>query len=68
MAKLRTPACTTAVCASGSMRKMRLNLARPKVTPRVCGMAPPDSPVPAPRATTGTSSRWQVRSTACTWS
>ena len=29
-------------------------------------MAPPDRPVPAPRATTGTSSAWQVFSTACT--
>ena len=38
------------------------------VTPWPCGIAPPESPVPAPRATTGTSSRWQVLRTACTCS
>ena len=29
-------------------------------TPLPSGSAPPDSPVPAPRATTGTRSAWQV--------
>ncbi len=29
-------------------------------------MAPPDKPVPAPRATTGTCSAWQAASTAAT--
>jgi hypothetical protein len=31
-----------------------LNLASDKVTPSRCGKAPPDRPVPEPRATTGT--------------
>ena len=43
-----------------SIATMRLNLARLSVTPSGCGSAPPDRPVPAPRATTGTSSRWQI--------
>ena len=45
---------------------MRLNLASDSVTPSACGIAPPDRPVPAPRATTGTPSAWQVLSTAAT--
>ncbi len=49
------------------MATMRLNLARLSVTPSAFGSAPPESPVPAPRATTGTSSRWQIASTAATW-
>ena len=32
------------------------------------GRAPPESPVPAPRATTGTPRREQVRITSCTCS
>ena len=56
MARLRTPHCTTAVQASGSMATMRLNLAMDIVTPWAWGMAPPDRLVPAPRATTGTPS------------
>ena len=56
----------TAVRAAGSTRTMRLNFASDSVTPWPCGSAPPDRPVPAPRATTGTSSRWQTSSTACT--
>ncbi len=30
-------------------------------TPSSTGMAPPDSPVPAPRATHGTLASWQAR-------
>jgi hypothetical protein len=41
---------------TGSTFKILLNLAMDKVTPIAWGMAPPDKPVPAPRATTGTSS------------
>jgi hypothetical protein len=67
MARLRTPHCTTAVRASLSTFTMRLNLASASVTPSSCGIAPPDRPVPAPRATTGTFSAWQAFSTAATW-
>ena len=35
-------------------------------TPPAIGVAPPERPVPAPRATNGTPSRWQARTTACT--
>ena len=35
------------------MARMRLNLASDRTTPSWLGVAPPDSPVPAPRATTG---------------
>ena len=35
-------------------------------TPPAIGVAPPESPVPAPRATNGTPSRWHARTTACT--
>ncbi len=34
--------------------------------PSSTGSAPPESPVPEPRATHGTSAAWQARSTACT--
>jgi hypothetical protein len=34
--------------------------------PSATGVAPPDSPDPAPRATHGTPARWQARTTACT--
>src|SRR5438045_1807405 len=54
MARLRTPHCTRAVRAYASTEQMRLNLASDSVTPSACGIAPPDRPVPAPRATTGT--------------
>ena len=35
-------------------------------TPSACGSAPPDSPVPEPRATNGTPSSAQARTTAAT--
>ena len=37
-------------------------------TPSATGSAPPESPVPAPRATNGTPRAWQARTTACTCS
>ena len=37
-------------------------------TPSATGSAPPDSPVPAPRATNGTREALQARTTACTCS
>ncbi len=45
---------------------MRLNRASDSSTPSACGSAPPESPVPAPRATTGTLSAWQVLRIAIT--
>ncbi len=50
------------------MARIRLNFAIDNVTPRRCGSAPPDRPVPAPRATTGTPFAWQIRRTAATCS
>ena len=35
-------------------------------TPPAMGVAPPESPVPAPRATNGTRAAWHARTTACT--
>jgi hypothetical protein len=66
IARLRTPHWTTAVRPTGSIFRMLLNLASESVTPTALGIAPPESPVPAPRATTGTPSAWQVLSTAAT--
>ena len=43
-----------AVRPPGRSSRMRLNLASDSSTPSACGSAPPDRPVPAPRATTGT--------------
>ena len=60
MARLRTPDCTVAVRARVSILTTLLNFASDSVSPFACGIAPPDSPVPAPRATTGTPSRWQA--------
>ena len=45
-----------------------LNFAKESVTPSACGIAPPLSPVPAPRATTGTPMAWQDFKMPCTWS
>ena len=66
MAKLRTPGCTTAVRAAASTAKMRLNLLITSNTPPAIGKALPAKPVPAPRGTTGTPKRKQVRNTCCT--
>src|SRR5262245_35492147 len=45
---------------------MRRILASDSSTPSPRGSAPPERPVPAPRATTGTLSSWQARSTSRT--
>ncbi len=45
-----------------------MNFAIDSSTPSPGGSAPPESPVPAPRGTTGTPSAWQVRRTRCTCS
>ena len=45
------------------MRRIRES---PISTPPSTGVAPPDSPEPAPRATQGTSASWQARTAAAT--
>jgi hypothetical protein len=50
------------------MRSTRMNFAIDSSTPSPAGSAPPDSPVPAPRGTTGTRSAAQVCSTRRTCS
>ena len=50
MARLRTPGCTRATRLTGSTSRIRLNFARLSSTPSASGRAPPESPVPAPRA------------------
>ena len=67
IARLRTPHCTRAVRAQRDRSaRMRLNLARRQrhAEPRAASRRR-TGPVPAPRATTGTPSAWQARSTAC---
>src|SRR5256885_15217007 len=49
--------------ACGSISRIRFSRVHDSSTPCACGVAPPDKPVPAPRATTGTLSRLQVSST-----
>ena len=48
------------------MRTTRMNFASDSSTPSPDGSAPPESPVPAPRGTTGTPSAWQVFRMRCT--
>src|SRR6185369_1254188 len=43
---------------------IRLNFASDSSTPLLCGSAPPERLVPAPRATTGTPAAWQRLSTS----
>jgi hypothetical protein len=50
------------------MQTILLNRVSDKVTPKRCGKAPPDKPVPAPRATIGTFSAQQIFSIAATCS
>ena len=40
--------------------------ARPITIPSAIGTAPPESPVPAPRATNGMPRSWHTRTAACT--
>ena len=47
---------------------MRFIRASEITTPSATGSAPPDRPVPAPRATNGTPCSWQSRTTAATCS
>jgi len=62
---LVTPGCTRAQRLRGSIATTALRRARPRITPLPSGSAPPESPVPAPRATTGTPRSLHTRNTAC---
>ena len=64
--RLRTPGCTTARRAKGSMRKIRFMPLSTNKMPSACGSAPPDKPVPAPRLTIGTPCWRQHFTTATT--
>src|SRR6185503_19873071 len=68
IAALRTPGCTTATRATGSTRTARMNFAIDSSTPSPGGSAPPESPVPAPRGTTGIPIEEQTLRMRCTCS
>ena len=68
MARLVTPGSTVAVQASRSTSLMRFILVSARSTPFFSGRAPPESPVPAPRVTTGTPCSRQTPSTVRTCS
>ena len=61
-----TPGCTRAWRAAGLTSTTRLNLASESRMPSESGSAPPDNPVPEPRATTGVFVSRATRSTAAT--
>ena len=62
------PASTVAVRLGRSISRMRFMRVRTISTPPAVAMAPPESPVPAPRGTIGTPSVAQSRTTDATWS
>src|SRR3972149_2431071 len=53
MSRLMTPGSTTAIRLSGSTSRMRFRREVTTTTPPSQGMAPPERPVPAPRAAPG---------------
>jgi hypothetical protein len=63
---LVTPGSTTIVPASRSMSSTRFMRASEITIPSATGSAPPESPVPAPRATKGMRASLQILTTACT--
>ena len=64
--RLITPGSTTARWSSRSTSRMRRIREVTISTPSACGSAPPDSPVPEPRATNGTPASAQARTVAAT--
>jgi hypothetical protein len=66
MPALVTPGWTTARWFATSTDRIARIRARPMTRPSATGSAPPDRPVPAPRATNGTWSRAHSRTTAAT--
>src|SRR5690606_38361394 len=63
---LTTPGSTTASRSVTSMRRIRFIDSRDSTTPPATALAPPDRPVPAPRATTGTPCAAHAATTART--
>ncbi len=61
-----TPGSSTARRLSGSSRRMRFMRVSAITTVSGSARAPPESPVPAPRATKGSWSRWSSRTTSIT--
>ena len=66
MPRFVTPGWTTARWFSASTERISRIRASPMTIPSATGSAPPDRPVPAPRATNGIRSRAQTRTTAAT--
>jgi hypothetical protein len=64
--RLVTPGSTTRRWLGRSTSSTRFIRFTEITMPSSTGSAPPDRPVPEPRATHGTSASWQARSTACT--
>ena len=64
MPRLVTPACTRMKRSARLTSRTRFILATPSTMASSCGMAPPESEVPAPRGTTLTPFSWQNRRTA----
>ena len=62
---LSNPGWTTATIASGSTSISRIRSVERVIAPSIAD-DPPDSPVPAPRGTTGMPSAWAMRNVACT--
>ena len=63
---LMTPGSTTAVSSSGLRSRMRFIRSRLSTTQPSLACAPPETPVPAPRATSGTPRAAQARTVAWT--
>ena len=66
MAMLVTPGSHTTRWLARSTSRMRRSRVSTISTPSCTGSAPPDRPLPEPRATHGTPSSWQARTTAAT--
>ena len=66
MSRLVTPGSTTARRSTGSTSSTRFNRATLMTTPSATGSAPPERPVPAPRATNGTPCSAHTRTAAAT--
>ena len=64
--RLVTPGSTTARRATGSTSRTRRIRDMTISTPSECGTAPPDRPVPLPRATNGTPCSAHARTTPAT--
>jgi hypothetical protein len=67
-AAFTTPGSTRARRFTGSTSRMRFIRAVPTMTPPCGGQRPPESPVPAPRGTTGMRASWRSGATPATWS